>query len=228
MAAQLGFRFLELHGGSVREVSIEQAVLAGWSGRDRAAVEAHIQELAALGVAPPSSAPLFYRVSPARLSRADEIEVCGENSSGEVEFVLVTIDAETWIGAGSDHTDRRVEAYSVAVSKQMCDKPLAPDLWRFPDVAGHWDELVLRSWIVEGDQIRLYQEGGVCSLLHPSTLLEKYGAGKPQDGTAIFSGTVPAIGGVRPSERFLFELEDPVLQRSIRHEYRIRVLPLVQ
>jgi len=38
----------------------------------------------------------------------------------------------------------------VPVSKQLCVKPVAPQLWRVEDVADHWDKLELRSWITEG------------------------------------------------------------------------------
>ena len=44
------------------EVAIEQAVVAGWTGRDPAAVEKHIKELEALGVKRPATTPIFYRV----------------------------------------------------------------------------------------------------------------------------------------------------------------------
>ena len=37
-------------------------------------VDEHIEELKALGVAPPSKTPLFYRVSASRLTVAEEIE----------------------------------------------------------------------------------------------------------------------------------------------------------
>jgi hypothetical protein len=43
----------------------------------------------------------------------------------------------------------------------------------------------------------------------------------------MFSGTIPAIGGLRPSQRFEFEFEDPVLGRSLRHGYAIRTLPVI-
>ena len=44
----------------------------------------------------------------------------------------------------------------------------------------------------------------------------------------MFCGTLPAIGGVRPAERFAFELHDPVRHRTIKHEYAVRVLPVVR
>ena len=42
----------------------------------------------------------------------------------------------------------------------------------------------------------------------------------------MFGGTFAAKGGIRPAARFIMELEDPVLRRSLRHEYGIGVLPV--
>src|SRR5712692_3415752 len=136
---------LTLHGGSVTRpvgVAIDQAVVAGWTGRDAAAVEKHIKELEALGVKRPATTPIFYRVSAARLTTDDLIEAVGESSGGEVEFVLLQHAGKLWVGAGSDHTDRDVEKYGVTVSKQMCDKPVAPLFWAYDEVAPHWDRLL--------------------------------------------------------------------------------------
>src|ERR1700761_2101379 len=117
-------------GGLMRRpITIDQLVVAGWTGRDKAAVEKHIAELEAIGVKRPATTPIFYRASAARLTTDDEIEATGTASSGEAEFVLLQHDGRLWIGAGSDHTDREVETYGVSVSKQMCEKPIAPEFW---------------------------------------------------------------------------------------------------
>jgi hypothetical protein len=42
----------------------------------------------------------------------------------------------------------------------------------------------------------------------------------------MFGGTFAAKGGIRPAERFIMELEDPVLKRKITREYGIKVLPV--
>jgi hypothetical protein len=60
-----------------------------------------------------------------------------------------------WVGLGSDHTDRAAEAYSVALSKQLCRTVVAGELWRFDDVAPHWDWLILRAHVVVGGKRRL-------------------------------------------------------------------------
>jgi hypothetical protein len=215
-------------GSSRRNVQIDHAVIAGWTGRDAAAVAKHIAELEALGVKPPATTPIFYRVAAARLTTDDSIEALGEHSSGEVEFVLLQHVDRLWVGAGSDHTDREVEKYGVSVSKQMCEKPVAPAFWPYDEVAPHWDRLILRAHIYEKGQRKLYQEGPVTAMLDPQELIERYtGKRSLPDGTLMFCGTLAAHGGVRGSEYFDFELEDPVKARKIHHRYRVRSLPVL-
>jgi Protein of unknown function (DUF2848) len=207
--------------------TISRVVIAGWTGRDPIALEKHIRELEGLGVSRPPSTPIFYFVSTARLRTAPVIEVAGDRSSGEVEFVLVQTGGRLYVGTGSDHTDRAVETYSVTVSKQMCDKPLAAELWDFADVEGHWDTLVLRSWAVAHGRRTLYQEGSVSDIRAPMDLIERYaGARQLPDGTVMFCGTFAAKGGIRSAQRFEFELEDPVRGRRIRHGYDVVSLPV--
>jgi hypothetical protein len=210
-----------------REVVVNDAVIAGWTGRDAVAVEKHIKELEALGVKRPATTPIFYRVAAARLTTDDTIEAVGESSGGEVEFVLLQDAGRLWVGAGSDHTDREVEKYGVTVSKQLCDKPIASVFWSYEEVAPHWDELILRAHVIEGGKSALYQEGAVTAMMHPQALLEKHSSTSLRDGTLLFGGTLAAHGGVRPTPAFSFELEDPVLGRKIAHRYRVRILPIL-
>jgi hypothetical protein len=219
--------FIESDKGTTvaARVEINQAVIAGWTGRDPAAVEKHIAELEELGVKRPASTPIFYRVSAPRLTTAQAIEASGAESSGEVEFVLLCSFGRLWVGIGSDHTDRHVETYNVTVSKQMCDKPIAPLFWALDDVKGHWDQLILRSFIVENGARVLYQEGTVSAMLAPEALLHKYGA-ELAEGTLMYCGTLAARGGIRPSTHFSFEIEDPILNRRIEHGYDIASLPV--
>ncbi len=209
-------------------LAVDQAVIAGWTGRDPVARDKHIAELEALGVQRPATTPIYYRVSARRLTMADSIEVCGAESSGEVEFVLIGWQGRVFVGSGSDHTDRKVETYSVTVSKQMCDKVIAPVLWELEDVIGHWDRLILRSFAFIGGERVLYQEGTLDAMLPVAELIERsFGAAGLPDGCAMFGGTFAAKGGIRPADRFEFELEDPVLKRSIRHGYDVIALPVL-
>lgn len=210
------------------QIAIDRLVIAGWAARDRAAAEAHIRELEEIGVPPPTSIPCFYRVAAANLTTGNNIQVLGGETSGEVEIVLMSAPDGLWVTVGSDHTDRQVETYSVAVSKQACAKPLAGDAWRFDDVIDHWDRLELRAWATFDAGRQLYQEGTAAALLPPAELIAKYtGGGALPVGTAMYCGTMTAIGGVRPAERFEMELTDPVLGRRILHAYEVEALPVV-
>ncbi|MVW71016.1 DUF2848 domain-containing protein [Bordetella sp. 15P40C-2] len=210
------------------EVDIRNLVVAGWAGRDMAAIEHHIEELAAIGVPRPSSVPLYYRIADNQLTQADRIQVVGDASSGEIETFVFAVDGELYVGIASDHTDRKLEAHSVALSKQVCAKPVGTTAWRLADVAEYWDELVIRSIIVENGAEVLYQEGTLDSLRTPQELIAGYTNGTAlPDGTGMTCGTVGAIGGIRASTTFIMELYDPRRQRSLRHRYEVEILPEV-
>lgn len=182
--------------------ALRSAVIAGWTGRDPIARDRHIAELEALGVARPKSAPIYYRVSATRLTTSSQIEATGENSSGEVELVLIRDAERLWVGVGSDHTDRKVKTYCVTFSKQMCDKPMTPELWAFDDVRDHWESLALRSWVSEGGEQRLYQQGFAAAMLPPDEIIAGFASNDSlAEGTAMFCGTLAAQGGIRPLKR---------------------------
>lgn len=216
---------LELDG---RACEIDTLVIAGWTGRDVAALEHHIEELKAIGVQPPSSVPLYYRVAASLLSQADAIQVLGDDSSGEAEPVLVGTPDRLWVTVGSDHTDRKLETYGVAPSKQVCAKVVGRSAWRFEDVEPHWDRLILRSYIAENGRKVPYQEGLLSSIRPMRELIAGWrGDRRLPPGVAMFCGTLPAIGGIRPSTRFDMEIEDPVRGRTLSHAYTIEALPVV-
>lgn len=201
-------------------MEFSNVVIAGWTGRDEAQLKKHIMELAEIGVKPPKTTPIFYRVANTLISNATSIQVSGPDTSGEVEFVLLSRPDGTYVTVGSDHTDRKAETIGVSLSKQLCEKPIAKDAWRYDDVKPHWEKLVLRSW-ADG---KLYQEGPVTAMRSPEDLLSRYG--KLPAGWAMFCGTLAAKGGIRPADVFRMELEDPVRKRKLAHEYRIHVLPV--
>ncbi|MET0969819.1 MAG: DUF2848 domain-containing protein [Tardiphaga sp.] len=209
-------------------LTITQGIIAGWTGRDPVARDHHIAELAAIGIAPPASTPIYYRCSARRFTTDEMIESTGEESSGEVEFCLIAANGKTYVGVGSDHTDRKVETYNITVSKQMCDKPIAPVVWDLAEVEGHWDDIILRSFAtIDGERV-LYQEGKLSGMLPVAELIKKgFDSATLPDGTAMFGGTFAAKGGIRPATRFDYEIEDPVLKRKISHGYEVKTLAVV-
>jgi hypothetical protein len=209
--------------GTLDLADIRQLVIAGWTGRDAARVDAHVRELEAEGIPRPPRTPMFYLLTPALLTTSADITVVGAATSGEVECLLASRDDGLWVGLGSDHTDRALERTSVAKSKQVCHKPVARAIWRFSDVAAHWDQLELRSFIEIDGARAPYQAGTAAAMLPPQALVKDFisRGGTFEPGTAMFCGTLATLSAIRPSPAFTMELHDPVLGRTIQHEYRV-------
>lgn len=209
------------------DVGLDYLVIGGWAGRDYKEIEHHIEELAALGISAPSTVPLYYRSSVSNLTTDSKIQVLDDQSSGEAEAVFIRQGDELYVVVGSDHTDRKLEAHSIAASKQITAKPISTEGWRFADVEPHWDSLILRAWAtIDGERV-LYQEGKVDKMIHPRDLFSKFNAAGLPDRTAIFGGTFAVIGGIRPATKFEAELEDPVLGRKLSLAYDIETLPVI-
>jgi hypothetical protein len=198
--------------------------VAGWTGRDAAAVAHHIEELAAIGVPRPSATPLFYRCAPGLLTHGERIAVLGAETSGEAEPLLLRADGALWLGLGSDHTDRGLEATSVAHSKQVCAKPVARGLWALAPLADRLDSLELRCWVREGADWTLYQDGTLAGI---RPLAELLAAAPLAEGAAMLCGTLPALGGVRPGAAWRMTLTDPAAGRTLPLEYAAESLPVI-
>jgi hypothetical protein len=223
----LEFHLAAQRGDSQRTgFHVATLIVAGWTGRDEAALRHHIEELAAIGVPRPSSVPVFYRNSTLNVTQAGRIQVLGPDTSGEAEPVVVVYDGKLWLTVGSDHTDRKAETMGIALSKQLCAKPVGRELWLLDDVVAHWDQLQLRAFAtIDGHRVT-YQEGTLAGMRTPTDLAARYGKAL-DNGTMMFCGTLAAIGGIRPASRFEIELTDPVLNRTLKHAYDIDVLPVV-
>jgi hypothetical protein len=224
----LAFERHSRSGSDRVEIEPQMLIVAGWTGRNEAALRHHIEELATIGVPRPSSVPVFYRIGTANLTQATRLEVLGTHTSGEVEPVIVAFNDGLWLGLGSDHTDRQAETMGIALSKQLCGKPLGSILWSFDEVSDHWDRLIIRSFAtIDGERVK-YQEGPLSAMRHPSELIAKIGPNAELPaGTIMFCGTLGAIGGIRPAARFEMVLEDPVLGRDMSHAYDVVALPVI-
>ena len=208
-------------------LSLDRLIVAGWVGKDKAALQKHIDELGRLGVPAPSRTPTYMNLSAGLLTTSEDMDVVGQKSSGEVECVLVKSSGKIYMGVGSDHTDREFEKYDIPASKQMCTKPMAAVVWDLEDVKDHLDSVEMRSWMTVNGQRHLYQEGRLSANLSVLEILD----GIPTEDRlgledfCMFCGTFPTKGEIVIGELFEFEMEDPVLKRQIRHSYRLRALP---
>jgi hypothetical protein len=89
--------------------SVRRMVNAGYVGRDQEAVRKHIKELKREGIPSPDEVPALFPVASYLITMGGVLEVVEDATSGEAEFVLLVQEGQTYVGAGSDHTDRRLE-----------------------------------------------------------------------------------------------------------------------
>ena len=203
---------------------IERLLNLGYTGRDEAAVRAHIDELADEGISGPNEVPTLYPKPNHLVSTGGTFEVMSNRTSGEAEFVLLSEADRTYVGVGSDHTDREIESESISLAKAVCPNVMGDSVWQLSTVEDHWDELELRSWVTnDGDRVR-YQEATVAEIRSPEDLLD-IAADRmtaPLEGTAVFGGSVATeTDGFVCGERFEVELHDPILDRTLYSEYDV-------
>ncbi len=196
------------HTGTPMRFTARRLLAGGYTGRDPAAVEEHIAELALLGVPRPAHVPWIFVADPRVLQVDGTVWAYDGTSSGEAEYVLLIGRDDVFVCIGSDHTDRGLESLDIEKSKQVYPKILSRQVWRLDDLMPRWDDLRLRSRVRESGELEDYQHGTLSQLIRPERLLELVGP-DPDAGTVVFSGTLPVLGGnVRPAPRFEAELFD--------------------
>ncbi len=198
---------------------------AGYVGRNQEEVRRHIDELAKRGVPGPSSTPTLYPIVLRALTQSSRIEVYGEETSGEAEFVLLVENPDrVYVAAGSDHTARDLEVFDIAMSKTICPNVISVEAWLLEDALPGWDEIELRSWVTKDGKRSLYQETTLGSILPPADVLDlvRVKGKESLDHVAIYSGTIPLLKGEFVfGERFEVELYHPRLEDRLSLGYDV-------
>jgi hypothetical protein len=203
-------------------------VNAGYVGKNQEEVRRHIEELAAKGIPGPKSIPVLYPVVCSVLSLEPTIEVYGNETSGEVEYVLcIVTEDEVYVGLGSDHTDRHLEETDIPRAKQICPNLMGRTVWPLAEVESHWDDLLMNAHVVKDGKETLYQEGRLGLLLNPAELMSfvKSKIPGPLENLIIYSGTMGMLTGEFVfGEKFSAGLIDEKLNRRIEISYEVRPL----
>lgn len=215
-------RFRVIGTDTELDVDAPRLIIAGYTGRNAAAVAAHIEELAAIGIPPPASVPAFFELDPGLVTTDPVVEIAGANTSGEVEPVLIRHAGRLYLGVGSDHTDRDLERTDIAASKAACPKPVGHEVVALPDdlTALDWDAISVES-SVDGDA---YQRGTLDALRTPADLLSRLtrALGEIGGDLVIFAGTLPLLNGqFRPGHRWTLSLQLNA-DSSLTHSYEVR------
>jgi len=200
----------------------DNCVAAGYTGRNQKAVQAHIKELKSLGIPAPQKIPAMYWIEPERVSTKKTLHVIGDKTSGEVEFFLAKDNAgELYVTVASDHTDREMEKDSVSKAKQLCSKIVAEN---------HWDKIIISLKVKTNDNSPeiLYQEGPLSKIFTPEKLEEICEQDSPNKkaNISILSGTLPLISDETIFAKiYQLTIFDPVLNKKIKHTYKVITLP---
>lgn len=219
---------LDIQGsGQEMEVCVKSIFNAGYAGVNQEKVQEHIDELVKLGVATPATIPTLYPVANQLATYCNSFQVQHNETSGEIEYVLIWSDNEMYVTVGSDHTDRKLETFSVPMSKQACPNILAREVWKFEDVKDHWNQIELTCWMRSNGKEELYQKGTCGDLMAPSDLIKNFEKMKiDQDGNVFYSGTIGTVGSsLAYGDEYVIEMKDSVLNRAIRHHYKLEFLP---
>jgi hypothetical protein len=211
---------------------VKRMVNAGYVGRDQEAVKRHIEELKVKGVPAPEEVPTLYPVASYLVKTGGVLEVVEEETSGEAEFVVLLQEGQKYIGVGSDHTDRKLEAESIIKAKQMCPNVVSSIVWPYEEIKSLWDALEMRSWVIKEGKRILYQETTLASIMSLEDLVS-FVKQKVTDGDlenmVIFSGTVAAIGGeMLAGEGFAVQLRNPETGESLWCDYQVKVIDYVK
>ena len=227
---QRTFTVQQASGDSTLTLDLQRAYNLGFTIRDEEKMRRHLEECHRVGVPIPvvTRPPLVMPISTWAVVTDDAISVQRHRTSGEVEIAtVVDADGEIYVGVGSDHTDRDLECIDIPWSKQVAPNVIAPTLWRWTDVADHWDEVLMESWVVDDGERVKYQEAGVNEFWTPVEMLKglRDSVVDPGGAIAFLSGTVVSIEEtLRFAQEWTLRLVDPVLNRTIEHTYRVDVL----
>lgn len=216
-----------LPDGSTESVEVTALLNAGYAGREQDEVQAHIAELAELGVPGPTTTPALYPVSPYLAMQTDHVAVQHARTSGEAEWALVIVESGVLLTVACDHTDRALEVHGVAWSKNASPDVLGTSAWRLEEVRDRLDDIRLRGYVGEGANRTLIQDSTLGALLTPDYWLDVLAErGLRTPGTVLISGTVAMTPGVDQfASHWSVELEDPATGDVIDASYRVEPMP---
>ncbi len=158
--------------------------------------------------------PRFHPVTIDRLTTNTEVQQLGITARGSASVVLLAAGSGTMVGLGSDHLDPGLGG---ANAHQACVKPLCRDVWRYDDVADHWDKLDVNA----AGAVRSTNLGGAppaADIVRAFTDSDEL----PRGMALFLSGF--GQDGEAGTNRFSAELADPVLDRRLTLSYTIQIL----
>lgn len=202
---------------------VKKIVNAGYTGRNQAEVQKHIDELKEKGIPGPDEIPTYFPKYKELITQEEIVEALDtKGHTGEAEYALLCTADEIYVAVGSDHTDRLLEQASIPKAKQHYPNFVSRDVWKLSQIRGHFDEIILRSRVMHEGKKIIFQEAPLSAMLPPDDLLARVKKiVSDTDGLVIYSGTVAAKADLDCTPVFEAELEDPVRNLKLNCSYRL-------
>ena len=179
--------------------------------------------------------PSIFRLGRYLLTQSAEFEVQGPMTGGETEVVAIRSEDGIFISVGSDQCDRELDPLFPDKPKQMCPHPLARRAWPYEEVRAHWDQLRVYGHVVAGGHTVPLQDSSVSELVELDYLLDMDAVRELPDPMVLYCGCgsfldsvgeevrrldLPPETAMGVGDKFFVRLHDPVLDRTIEHEFR--------
>lgn len=179
--------------------------------------------------------PSVFHLGRYLLTQNPDFEVQGSMTGGEAEVVAIRAGKEILISVGSDQCDRELDPIFPDKPKQMCPHPLASSAWPYEEVRPHWDELRIFSHVVVGNHTVPLQESSISELVDLEYLLAMREIESLDDPMVLYCGcgsfldsveetvqrlALPPETALGVGDKFLVGITDPVLERTIKHEFQ--------
>lgn len=206
---------------------VDRIANCGLAVRDDVA-QAHLDEMEKEGIQMTRDPPVVFQLPDHAVTTASHVQVNDPKTSGEAEYALFPTEDEVYVGVASDHTDRALETREedIEKSKTVCPNVVSETVWPLSEIRIHWGELQLQGWTGADGESQRYQESPIDVFYPPEKMLDTVAerTDAPAAGTAVFSGTVDAVGNIEFGDFFAARLHDPLLDRSLFLEYEVEVV----
>ena len=206
-----------------------------YASRDVQAARVALDIMISQGIPANKTNPSIFHIARYLLTQEKEFEVQGPLTGGECEVVAIRDGDKIFITIGSDHCDRELHLFFADKPKQMCPHPIASVAWPYNEVHEHWDNLSVSSEVVIGKKRITIQDGDISGLVNLDYILSMDEVKTLPDPAFLFCGTIPFLKSARKEvinsglqletalgvgDAFSVRLYDPVIDRSIEHQYK--------
>ena len=155
------------------------------------------------------------RITNDRLTTAPEIQVLGDDTIAQAAILLIAAGAGLLIGIASNHKSIYQE------NPQLFSKPISRQVWRFQQVADHWENLLLKLTGEEGEIIEIGKLAEFAPIDEIITLIASNQSSLDK-GTAVLCVGLPILKSSKPSSSYILKLFDQKKDQMLELDYQVR------